>query len=94
MVINNLDIFEKKIELISELNLYSPLCKEFIKKIIDYLINRESNKTNFNDLEFVRNDFIDLVNKINILAPIKFILKTKKKEEDLLKIYEEMVQEN
>ena len=29
----------------------------------------------------------------NILAPIKFILKIKKKEEDLLKIYEEMVQE-
>jgi len=47
----------------------------------------------FNNLEFVRNDFADLVNKINILTPIKFILKIKKKEEDLLKIYEEMVQE-
>ena len=93
LIINNLDIFEKRIELISELNLYSPLCKEFVKKIINHLANIVSDKTNFNDLEFVRNDFADLVNKINILAPIKFILKTKKKEEDLLTIYEEMVQE-
>ena len=93
LIINNLDIFEKKIELISKLNLYSPLCKEFIKKIINYLSNRDSYKTSFNNIEFVRNDFADLVNKINILAPIKFILKIKKKEEDLLKIYEEMVQE-
>ena len=93
LIINNLDIFEKRIELISELNLYSPLCKEFVKKIINHLANIVPDKTNFNDLEFVRNDFADLVNKINNLAPIKFILKTKKKEEDLLKIYEEMVQE-
>ena len=93
LIINNLDIFEKKIELISKLNLYSPLCKEFLKKIINYLVDGDFNKTNFNNLEFVRNDFADLVNKINILTPIKFILKIKKKEEDLLKIYEEMVQE-
>ena len=93
LIINNLDIFEKKIELISKLNLYSPLCKEFLKKIINYLADGDFNKTNFNNLEFVRNDFADLVNKINILTPIKFILKIKKKEEDLLKIYEEMVQE-
>ena len=93
LIINNLDIFEKKIELISKLNLYSPLCKEFLKKIINYLADGDLNKTNFNNLEFVRNDFADLVNKINILTPIKFILKIKKKEEDLLKIYEEMVQE-
>ena len=93
LIINNLDIFEKKIELISKLNLYSPSCKEFLKKIINYLVDGDFNKTNFNNLEFVRNDFADLVNKINILTPIKFILKIKKKEEDLLKIYEEMVQE-
>ena len=93
LIINNLDIFEKKIELISKLSLYSPLCKEFLKKIINYLADGDFNKTNFNNLEFVRNDFADLVNKINILTPIKFILKIKKKEEDLLKIYEEMVQE-
>ena len=93
LIINNLDIFEKKIELIAKLNLYSPLCKEFLKKIINYLADGDFNKTNFNNLEFVRNDFADLVNKINILTPIKFILKIKKKEEDLLKIYEEMVQE-
>ena len=73
--------------------MYSPLCKEFVKKIINHLANIVPDKTNFNDLEFVKNDFADLVNKINNLAPIKFILKTKKKEEDLLKIYEEMVQE-
>ena len=93
LIINNLDIFEKKIELISKLNLYSPLCKEFLKKVINYLVDGDFNKTNFNNLEFVRNDFADLVNKINILTPIKFILKIKKKEEDLLKIYEEMVHE-
>jgi len=93
LIINNLDIFEKKIELIAKLNLYSPLCKEFLKKIVNYLADRDFNKTNFNNLEFVRNDFADLINKINILTPIKFILKIKKKEEDLLKIYEEMVQE-
>ena len=93
LIINNLDIFEKKIELISKLSLYSPLCKEFLKKIINYLADGDFNKINFNNLEFVRNDFADLVNKINILTPIKFILKIKKKEEDLLKIYEEMVQE-
>jgi DNA primase len=93
LIINNLDIFEKKIELISKLSLYSPLCKGFLKKIINYLADGDFNKINFNNLEFVRNDFADLINKINILTPIKFILKIKKKEEDLLKIYEEMVRE-
>jgi len=71
LIINNLDIFEKKIELISKLNLYSPLCKEFLKKIINYLADGDFNKTNFNNLEFVRNDFADLVNKIVKLKEFK-----------------------
>jgi len=42
LIINNLNIFEKKIELLSELKLYTKICVEFLNKIIDLLT---SNKT-------------------------------------------------
>ena len=93
IIINNLDMFEKKIELISELNLYSPLCKEFIKKVVNFLAQKDHDNLKFYELEFVKNDFSDLVSKVNQLAPIKFILERKNKEDYLLKIYEEMVKE-
>ena len=35
LIINNLNVFEKKIELLSELKLYTKICIEFLNKIID-----------------------------------------------------------
>ena len=35
----------------------------------------------------------DLINKVNLMAPIKFILKTNKNEQELLNMYNEIVQE-
>ena len=40
--------------------------------------------------DFIKNEYSDLVNKIDNLAPIKFILKSQLSENEILEIYQEM----
>ena len=91
LVINNIELFEKNIELLADLNLYSPICKDFLNKIVDFLTDNNEDKKNFNESDFIKNEFSDLIKKIKLLAPIKFILKSKNDEEKLLKIFNEIV---
>ena len=93
LILNNFELFKKKLELIAELNLYSPICKEFLREIIEYSSKKNSGIIEFNNLDIVKNKFADLINKVNLMAPIKFILKTNKNEQELLNMYNEIVQE-
>ena len=92
LVINNLDIFRKKIELISDITFSNDTMNEFKKKLIDYLLSEnffDREKLNLEDLE---EKFIDTVDLITKNAPIKIIYKNKSEEEIVL-IFTEIIDE-
>ena len=90
LVINNLNVFEKKIELLSELKLYTKICIEFLSKIIDFLASNKNYQTNAFKEKFKRTKYFNLINDINIFAPVKFITEIKKNDEEMLLIFEEI----
>ena len=93
MVINNLSIFQRKLELLSDINLQSELCKNLINEIIKILSEEKNDILDFNDLNIKNEEYLELINTINLVAPIKFILKTFKNESKILEMLEEMNQE-
>ena len=77
LVINNLDIFRKNIELLSEITFSDKLINEFKQKLVDYLLSEkffDRKKLNSNDFE---EKFQNVINQINNDAPIKLIYKHK-----------------
>jgi len=92
LIINNLDIFRKKIELISEITFSNNIMNEFKKKLVDYLLSE-----NFFDRKKLISEDIDkkyfgLINLINTNAPIKIILDNKS-ESEILSIFNEIIDE-
>ena len=80
MIINNLDIFRRNVELISEVKLSSNLMEEFKQKIIDYLLSEkffERKKLDPNDLDV---KYRSVINLINMNAPVKVITKDTNEE--------------
>ena len=90
LIINNLNVFKKKIELLSELKLYTNICVEFLNKIIDLLVSGKTYETNTIKEKFKQTKYIDLINNINAFAPVKFIVEIKKNDEEMLLIFEEI----
>ena len=90
MIINNLNVFEKKIELLSELKLYTKICVEFLNKIIDFLTSNKDYETNTFKEKFKRTKYFNLINDINTFVPVKFISKIKKDDDEMLLIFEEI----
>ena len=90
LVINNLNVFEKKIELLSELKLYTEICIEFLNKVIHFLISNKNCETNIFKEEFKQTKYFSLINDINTFAPVKFIAEIKKNNEEMLLIFEEI----
>ena len=89
---NNLDIFRKKIELISEINFSSNIMNELKKKLIDYLISEKffnKKKINLEDFEL---KFREIIEFINENAPVKIIYKNKN-ETEIIQIFNEIVSE-
>jgi len=92
LVINNLDIFRKKIELISEITFSNDIMNEFKKRLIDYLLSEKffnSKKINLEDFE---QKFGDIINLITMNAPIKIIHKNKNEAEIVL-MFNEIINE-
>ena len=92
LIINNLDIFRKKIELISEITFSNNNMNDFKKKLINYLLSEKffsRKKLNLEDFEQKFKDIIDLITKN---APIKTIYKNKNEEEIIL-MFDEIVNE-
>jgi len=92
LVINNLDIFRRNIELISEVTFSSNSMTTFKQKLINYLVSEkffDRKKLKLEDFEDKYRDIIDL---ININAPVKIIAKNKNEEEIIL-IFNEIVSE-
>ena len=92
LVINNLDIFRKNIELLSEITFSDKLINEFKQKLLDYLLSEkffDRKKLNSNDFE---EKFQNVINLINNDAPIKLIYKNKDESEIIL-MFNETVKE-
>ena len=92
LVINNLDIFRKNIELLSEITFSNGLINEFKQKLLDYLLSEKffnKKKLDPNDFE---EKFKNVINQINKNAPIKIIHKNKNENEIIL-MFEEIAKE-
>jgi len=92
LVINNLDIFRKKIELISEITFSNNIMNEFKKRLINYLLSEkffDREKLNLEDFE---QKFKDIINLITMNAPIKTIYKNKSEAEIIL-MFNEIINE-
>jgi len=92
LIINNLDIFRRNIELISEVNFSNDLMIDFKKKIIDYLLSEK-----FFDIKKIRQDdfdekFKNIINLINENAPVK-IISENRNETDIIIMFNEIISE-
>tara|TARA_B100001123_G_scaffold317414_1_gene355583 strand:- start:1548 stop:3335 length:1788 start_codon:yes stop_codon:yes gene_type:complete len=84
LVINNLDIFRKKIELISEITFSNNTIDELKKKLIDYLLSEKFFDRKKMKVEDFEEKFKDTINVIIENAPIKTIYKNKNEAEIIL----------
>ncbi len=92
LVINNLDIFRKNIELISEINFSQKKIEDLKKELIDYLLSEKffnRKKINTDDFDLKFKQTIDLIENN---APVKIIHKNKNESEIIL-IFNEIIDE-
>ncbi len=92
LIINNLDVFRKNIELVSEISFTTSLLIEFKQKLIDYLLSKD-----FLDIQIIKPNMFDskfsnLINLINTNAIVKIIAKNKS-EDEIIVIFNEIVSE-
>ena len=92
LIINNLDIFRKKIEVVSETVFSTNLKNEFKQKIIEHLVSEKFfNKKKF-EIEDFNEKFKDFINLINANALVKNIVE-KKNEEEIIMLFNEIIGE-
>ena len=92
LVINNLDIFRKNIELITEIVFSLNEINEFKQKLVDYLLEEKFFDRKKIKIEDFENKFKNTINLINDNAPIKIIYKSKSENEIIL-IFNEIIKE-
>ena len=92
LVINNLDIFRKNIELISVINLSNKTMREFKQKLIDYLLSEKFFERKKLEIDDFDKKFNEIIKVINMNAPVKIIYKNKSENEIVL-IFNEIVSE-
>ena len=92
LAINNLDIFRKNVELISEINFSNNLMNEFKQKLIDYLLSEKFFDRKKLDVEDFDQKFKNTINLINVNAPVKIIYKNKN-DEEIVSMFNEIIDE-
>ena len=92
LVINNLDIFRKKIELISEITFSSEIINDLKKGLIDYLLSEKFFDRKKLVLEDFEEKFKATINLILSYAPIKMIYRNKN-ETETISIFNEIINE-
>ena len=92
LIMNNLDIFRKNIELISKVNFGSKILLEFKEKLIDFLLSEEF----FDKKKILTNNFDKkynyIINIVNLNAPVKIIINNKN-EDEIVGIFNEIIDE-
>jgi len=92
LVLNNLNLFRKNIELVSEITFSSSLLTELKQKIVDYLLSDkffDKKKLDIKDFDL---KFKNTINLINLNAPVKIIINNKN-EEEILIMFNEITEE-
>ena len=92
LVINNLDIFRKNIELISKMNFSNKIISEFKEKLINYLLSEKFFERKKVEVEDFDKKFNEIIKAINTNAPVKEICQNKN-EEEIIVIFDEIVEE-
>lgn len=81
LIINNLDIFKKNIQAISEINFSTNLTTEFKNEIINYLLSDKSEGVDKLTSDKIIDKFKDIIDLVNSIAPVKIIAKNKNNNE-------------
>jgi DNA primase len=92
LVINNLDIFRKNIELVSEINFSNDIMNEFKQKLLDYLMLEKFFNKKKLELEDFDIKFKGIIGLINTNAPIKIIYKNKN-DREIVSMFNEIISE-
>jgi DNA primase len=92
LIINNLDIFRKNTELISKITFSSNIITEFQQKLIVFLLSEKLfNRKKLRSEEFDVK-FRNIINLINVNAPVKTITKNKN-EAEIFIMFNEIIRE-
>ena len=92
LIMNNLDIFRKNVEIISEINFDSEIMNDLKTKIINHLSEEKFfDRKNLNIEDFDKK-FTNLINLINNNAPVKIICRNKN-EYEIISIFHEIKNE-
>ena len=92
LIINNLDIFRKNIELISEISFLTDSLEEFKDKILKFLLNDkffEKDKIEVKDFD---QKFEHIIKNVNSNAPIK-VIALNKSEDKIIIMFKEIIEE-
>ena len=89
---NRLDIFRKNIELISKTTFSNKIVDEFKQKLIDYLLSEKFFERKKLEIKDFDQKFKDIINMININAPVKIIYKNKS-DTEIVSIFNEIMRE-
>ena len=92
MVINNLDVFRKNIELISEVDFTTNILIEFKGKLNEYLMSEKFFDRKAIQLEDFDNKYKETINLIQLNAAVK-IIANNKNEDGIITIFNEIVSE-
>ena len=92
LVMKNLDLFRKNIELISEVNFSSDIMNLFKQKLIDYLLSEKFFDKKEVEIDDFDEKFKNIIVQINDNAPIKIIHKNKS-DRDIILIFSEILKE-
>ena len=92
LIMNNLDIFRKNIELISKVTFSDSFLTEFKEKLLSYLLSEKFFDRRKIENEDFEEKFRNIINVVSGNAPIKIICKNKSENEIIL-IFNEIIDE-
>ena len=92
LIINNLDIFRKNIELISEVTFSSDLLMELKQKIMDILLSEKFFDKKKIGKENIDAKFSNIIDLVTDYAPVKIIVKNKN-EDEIIETLNEILEE-
>ena len=92
LIANNLDIFRRNIEMISEVTFSNDLVTEFKQRLIDYLMSEKFFDRKKMKLEDFNVKFRDTINLIDINAYVKIISRNKN-EKEINYLFNEIISE-
>ncbi len=92
LIINNLDVFRKNIELISEVDFAGQSLIDFKESILKFLLNEKFFEKNKIDVQDFNQKFENIIKNINTNAPVK-IISSNKSEDEIITMFKEIIAE-